>query len=92
MPCSERRATHYTKVYRKFLKPPAKSIACKDLVPALCEVHFGTVDQQQIEEVLQVRDNHCTKLFTVSKFKFGYIISSSTLKAFHLAFLARFQG
>ena len=81
-PCSERRAAHYTKVYRKFLKPPAKSITHKDLVPALCEVHFGTVDQQQVEEVLQVRDSrHCTALFAVAKFKFGYIISPSTLKA-----------
>lgn len=55
--CSERRAAHYTKVYHRFLKPPAKSIVRKDLVPALCEVHFGSVDTQQVEEVLQVRDS-----------------------------------
>ena len=54
--CSERRAAHYTKVYRRFLKPPSKAIARKDLVPALREVHFGTVDEEQIIEVLQVRE------------------------------------
>ena len=55
--CSERRAAHYTKVYRRFLKYPAKSIARKDLVPALSEVHFGTVDEEHIMEVLEVRDS-----------------------------------
>ena len=55
--CSERRAAHYTKVYRRFLKPPSKAIARKDLVPALREVHFGTVDEEQIIEVLQVRES-----------------------------------
>lgn len=59
--CSERRAAHYTKVYHRFLKPPAKSIARKDLVPALCEVHFGSVGTQQVEEVLQVRERETVR-------------------------------
>jgi hypothetical protein len=53
---TERRAVHYSKVFNKFLKYGKQELSIADLIPALLDVHFSTVEKEQIECVVKIVD------------------------------------